>query len=324
MTTVARSDCERSKFTAMVGILGLLLAATPVTPSVAVEPDQTKSAADALVDRIERRIAKEPKYKSALPKYALIALGANANSKVWIVEDGKSLYIDKNANGDLTDDGPPVEPTHVRDLGAFESAASRWDFDYLLEEITPSNGSRHTDFCLRRWNYGGKEDSYGLSMNVDGLMPMYAGWFGTFWAESPAVVPIIHFGGALEPRMLRRKEFVIGAGLDRLSVAFINRDGGEGATARLSIDALPKALIPNLRIEWPVAGSDSPLQISYPLKDRCCYWEFYEPNFKMPTGVVVGEATVTVSIDGGDFPFELRTNQVKVPVVASPSERSAK
>lgn len=123
--------------------------------------------------------------------------------------------------------------------------------------------------------------------------------------------------------MLRRKEFILGAGLDRLSIAFINHGRGEGVDARLSIDALPKTLVPSLRIEWPVAVGDAPLLTSYPLKDRCCYWEFYEPDFKMPEGVVAGEATVTVFFDGGDFPFELQTNRVKIPVVAKPSDQAA-
>jgi hypothetical protein len=302
-------------FTSAVSILWLLTIGTPSRPVSAADGDPGVPASKAVLDRIERQITKEPKYASS-PKYALLVLGTKAKTRVWMVEDGKTLYMDKNANGDLTDDGPPIEPSDVRYLGKYESAASRWDFNYFLDKITPIDGSRHSDFQLRRWNYGAKEDSYGLSLNVDGQMPMYAGWFGTLWAASPDAVPIIHFGGSLEPRMLRRKEFVIGAGLDRLSLGFINHGRGEGADSRLSIDALPKTLVPTLRIDWPVADGAPSLQASYPLKDRCCYWEFYEPNFKMPENVVAGDATITVSFEGGDFPFELVTDQINVPVLA--------
>ncbi len=280
--------------------------------------DTDTSSSHELLDRIERKITKEPQYK-AQPQYALVVLGSNANTKVWMVEDGKTLYVDKNANGDLTDDGPPLAPINERDLGD-----NRWDFDYFLDELTPIDGSRHTDFQLRRWNYGGENDSYGLSLSVDKKMPMYAGWFGTFWAASPEAAPIMHFGGPLEPRLLRRKEFIIGASSNRLSLAFINHGRGEGAMSRLSIDALPKTIIPILRIDWPVADGTPSLQTSYPLKDRCCYWEFYEPNFRIPKGVVAGEATVTVSFKGGDCPFELTIEQIKVPVLAEGSDTAVK
>ena len=64
------------------------------------------------LEAIDRRIVKEPKYVSS-PRYLLLVLGAKAETKVWLVEDGKTLYVDKNANGDLTDDGPPIEPTKL-------------------------------------------------------------------------------------------------------------------------------------------------------------------------------------------------------------------
>jgi hypothetical protein len=69
-----------------------------------------------------------------------------------MVEDGNRLFVDKNANGDLTDDGPPIEARHVRHKGASSS-----DFEYLLEAITLTNGAQHTNFVLRRWNNNEKE-----------------------------------------------------------------------------------------------------------------------------------------------------------------------
>lgn len=291
-------------------IVLLLCHALQSWPVSAEERHPIAPSAKSALDTVERKLVKEPKYNSP-PKYGLIALGANAKAKVWMVEDGKTLYIDKNGNGDLTDDGPPVDPTNVRDLGK-----GHWDFDYVLDAITPADGSRHTEFCLRRWNYGQKEDSYGLSLGVYGQMPMYAGWFGTFWAASPQTVPIIHFGDPLEPRIMRRKEFVMGERSARLSVGFMNNGLGEGATSRLSIDALPKTLVPKLQIDWPVAAGSPPLRTSHLLKERCCYWEFYELHFETPENAVAGDAKITVSFEGGDCPFQLSTNQVIVPVLA--------
>src|SRR5262249_50065817 len=54
--------------------------------------------------KIDRTIAKEPAYKSR-PKYCLLVFGPEAKTRVWLVLDGDRLYVDRNGNGDLTDDG---------------------------------------------------------------------------------------------------------------------------------------------------------------------------------------------------------------------------
>jgi hypothetical protein len=267
-------------------------------------------AATNAVNHLERTIIKEPSYQTT-PKYSLITLGNSGGVKVWMVEDGKRLFVDKNANDDLTDDGPPIKPGKIRDIGG-----NRWDFEYSLDAITPSNGSRHTSFVLRRWNYNDKEDSYGLSLSVNGEMPMYAGWFGTFWSTNQEKAPVIHFGGPFTPRLLRRKEFTIGEKQDRLSLCLLNPGSGLGAESRLSIDALPRSLVPRLNIEWPTSSGSAPLRNSYPLIQRCCYWEFYTTDFELPRGVVAGKAKVSVDVLSFTVPIELTTTDMIVPVVA--------
>ncbi len=267
-----------------------------------------------VASHFDRGIIKEPSYESA-PKYSLITLGNSGDVKVWMVEDGRRLFVDKNGNGDLTDDGPPIRPSKVRDLGG-----NRWDFEYLLDAITPTNGSRHTSFVLRRWNYNDKEDNYGLSLSVNGKMPMYAGWFGTFWSTNREQAPVIHFGGPFTPKLLRRKEFTIGEKQQRLSLCFLNPGSGPGAQSRLSIDAWPRHVVPRLNIEWPTAGSGAPLRSSYRLTQRCCYWEFYTTEFELPRGVVAGKAKVSVDLLTLTMPIELTTNEMVVPVVAPPHQ----
>jgi hypothetical protein len=240
-------------------------------------------------------------------------LGNSGDVKVWMVEDGKRLFVDKNANGDLTDDGPPLQPSKVRNL-----SANRWDFNYLLDAITPTNGSRHTMFDLRRWNYGEKEDSYGLSLSVDGERPMYAGWFGTFWSAQRETAPVIHFGGKFAPKLLRSKEVTIGSGRQRFSLAFVNPGSGPGADSRLSIDAYPSYLVPKVNIEWPTADGAPPLRTSHRLNERCCYWEFYTTALEVPKGAAVGMAKVSVELPATKPPVVLTTTEFEVPVVAKP------
>jgi hypothetical protein len=52
--------------------------------------------------KIDRTIAKEPAYKSKSPKYALLLFGPDAKVRVWVVLDGETVYLDRNADGDLT------------------------------------------------------------------------------------------------------------------------------------------------------------------------------------------------------------------------------
>jgi hypothetical protein len=65
--------------------------------------------APAIVDltKIDRKITKEPKYESK-PYYALLAFGPAAEKRVWLILDGDVLYIDRNGNGNFTDDGARI------------------------------------------------------------------------------------------------------------------------------------------------------------------------------------------------------------------------
>ncbi len=60
------------------------------------------SAQAADLTKIERRLTKEPVYQ-AKPKYCLLVFGPEAKTKVWLIIDGDTLYVDRNGNGDLTE-----------------------------------------------------------------------------------------------------------------------------------------------------------------------------------------------------------------------------
>ena len=255
-------------------------------------------------------LLREPSYREA-PRYALLLLGAEQPAKVWIVQDGKSLYIDQNANGDLTDDGPPVTATDER-----KPAGSTWDRNYRLDRLSLPSGRTHRAFDLRNWNYGDPEDQYGLSLSLDGQVPMYAGW-NALLAKSASEAPVIHFGRSVAPRILRNKTLTIGVQPSRFSITFTNPDYSRYHDARLSIDALPAGEHPTVRIEWPTAEGAAPVVSEHLLNERCCYWEFYTTNFSLPPGVAPGTARASVTVPLS-FPLELQTNRFEFPVTARP------
>jgi hypothetical protein len=300
---------KANTFSLFCGIIGVL-ACTPLLAE-GTSPS-AKNPGQAGVTLI-----KEPKYTST-PKYCVINLGTSGQVSVWMVEDGRRLFVDKNANGDLTDDGPPIEPSDVRAVGP-----NSWDFNYLLDAITPPDGLRHTRFDLRRWNYNEKEDNYGLSIFVDDQLPVYAGWFGTFWSAKRETAPVLNFGRTFTPRLLRTKEFTVGLRDQRLSVGFMNPGSGPGAESRLSIDALPVSVVPKLEIEWPVVDGGAPLRTSHTLPERCCYWEFYTTKFTVPKGVGPGKAKVRLELATEPKLIKLTTTEFELPVLAPTAEPQA-
>ncbi len=54
--------------------------------------------------KIERKIAKEPAYQLQ-PKYLLLVYGKYAQTRVWLVLDGETLFVDSDGSGDLTANG---------------------------------------------------------------------------------------------------------------------------------------------------------------------------------------------------------------------------
>jgi hypothetical protein len=123
--------------------------------------------------------------------------------------------------------------------------------------------------------------------------------------------------------MLRYREFTIGSGSRRLSVAFVNAGLGDAAKSLLSIEAPAADIMPILHIRWPTSSQNSPLQTTHRLNQRCCYWEFYTTEFEVPAEAAVGTATVTIELPEGALPLPLTTSEIEVPVVAGPAHTSA-
>jgi hypothetical protein len=79
-----------------------------------------------LVDKPPKDILKEPKYRGKRQKYGRLVLGTHDKKNYFFVLDllkgpHPVLYIDKNGNRDLTDDGPPLKN---RGTGIFATTIS--------------------------------------------------------------------------------------------------------------------------------------------------------------------------------------------------------
>src|SRR5262249_7325319 len=110
-----------------------LLAALLVTgvPSV--------SAGGTDLTKIDRSIKKEPAYRGK-PKYCLLVFGPQAQTRVWLVLDGQTLYVDRKGDGDLTAAGNRVaniskrpKMARFRVTGNFAPVPARTDFFMVVD-----------------------------------------------------------------------------------------------------------------------------------------------------------------------------------------------
>ena len=100
--------------------------------------------------KIERRIAREPVYKSKQPLYGLYVFGPQARTRVWAIFDKSRpdatdydiLYFDRNADGDLT---APEE----RIAGKFDKSMGWMEFD-IGSFTDPVAKQKHTKMSIIR------------------------------------------------------------------------------------------------------------------------------------------------------------------------------
>jgi hypothetical protein len=139
---------------------------------------------------IDRTIKKEPKYNKK-PKYALLAFGPEAEFRVWVAIDGDTAYIDRNGNGDLTEEGELLRPENT------EKNVSRQvscDLAYCLP------GTKRTTANVW-WSHDfGHEGRTGgmVGGTTDTYLSQTAGDHGRLnYAPSPELAAVIHFGSEM-------------------------------------------------------------------------------------------------------------------------------
>ena len=136
--------------------------------------------------KIDRTIAKEPAYQTKTPKYGLLVFGPEAKSRAWVVLDGDVLYVDRNCNGDLTEEGERLvinNPKRNDKKNAVDSKSV---------VITDREGVKHQlTFRLTRTGVGLVTRDHGSqyvgSTYRDDMM----------FADRPQDAPIVHLNGPL-------------------------------------------------------------------------------------------------------------------------------
>ncbi len=214
------------------------------------------------LSKIDRSIGKEPKYESQ-PRYCLLVFGEKASTRVWLVEDGETIYVDRNANGDLTEKDEAIHPTKKRDLGNYRDAK------FEIGDIVPTQGSpKHTDFELSKYQTKDNPTKYVVKVKVNGKLQQFAGWRPIF-SESRQKANVIHFGGKFIPRPLREKELSLTKNDQEVHLCLVTPGLGNGMNAKLGYEAIPSDVTPIAEIEWPSTESGKTIQTEVTLVHRC-------------------------------------------------------
>jgi hypothetical protein len=244
--------------------------------------------------KVDRTIAREPVYQSKTPRYCLLVFGPEAKTRVWLVQDGDTLYVDRNGNGDLTEPGErvsakkgeatdPAEGVFYFEAGEIRDATfvhknlqlNILKIDYLagrdefIKQVLAKNPK--TRGCLLGIDVetpgrtgigiGGRIEQRVFLFDTNGLFQ---------FAERVADAPIVHFGGPLQVSLFGKHKMTAGRETD--VVLGVGTPGvGPGTMAWVGYEKLiPGDLHPRIEITYPPAKLGEPLiRELHELKQRC-------------------------------------------------------
>jgi hypothetical protein len=258
----------------------------PISMLLALSP--TAVAAMDL-SQIERKIVKEPAYRSK-PRYCLLVLGPQAKTRIWLVQDGDTLYVDRNGNGDLTEPGEkvaaekgknrgPEDHNFTFDAGELREGGKRHlNLSVWVSDLNPVLPEAKTllDLDPQARNY-----HVALEVEVPGFQGLGTGGRlvqGAIsdsngllqFAARPQNAPIIHFGGSWTIGLYRPTSLWLDRS-NNVDLVFGTPGLGAGSFAYVGYEGVvPENLAPRIDITYPARQPGRPPVIAgYELNERC-------------------------------------------------------
>jgi hypothetical protein len=210
-----------------------LLAALAAAPPPAVD-----------LTKIDRSLAHEPAYGTRLPKYCLLAFGPEAATRVWLAIDGNELFVDRNGNRDLTEDGERVPGTR----------SGKW-LDFHAGTLTTADGKAR-DLHLRIREFDPALGTCtGMTLILDGQRKHFVGHdeANPFrFAQRPGQAPIVHLEGPLQLRLYGDPVTLVVGEEAQLNVSIGTPGVGPGSFCAIQCcTVLDRQVSPVADIEFP-------------------------------------------------------------------------
>ena len=254
------------------------------------------------LQKLDRRIAKEPVYSAKTQEYCLLVFGPEAKTRIWLVIDGDDLYVDRNSNGDLTEPKEKVrleafrqEPeggttAQMRDIEAGHVFDGKLKHEHLrLRQQRLSKNIVPTEFWEQELKtLGGQQlgatifdvsvtlenrPRPGDPIRIAGHIDQHAGMDGAGFlqfAGNAKDAPVIHFRGPLQMGLWGPQRLTLGAEPSELRTVVGTPGVGRGTFASLSYTGLiVDDAKPAVEIEFPSLTPGSLLKVQCPLPYRC-------------------------------------------------------
>ncbi len=238
------------------------------------------SAGAGDVKSVPRSIAKQPTY-AGTPGYALLVFGAEMKSRVWMVLDGTTLYVDKNGNGDLTEAAEKVSLVGEPSIEENETVKVT-QTEYEVGDLpAATGGSAYQSLNVSRFlvepKAGAPADLKGgdtvvVSVAYRDVCDQSA---SPKFAAKPEDAPVVHFDGPLIAMVAAGCEgptAVLFHGDDEqeLTIQIGTQGLGAGTWAPMGYGPVPDTVKPVLEVAFPAAApGGAPIVAKFTLDDRC-------------------------------------------------------
>jgi hypothetical protein len=234
----------------------------------------TVPAAAADLGKIDRTIRKEPVYQIK-PRYGLLVFGPEARTRVWVVQDGQTLYVDRNGDGDLTGKDERFNISSPN--------PQRKEIGYLMNcNIEIRDPDKRTRYVITSIGIHPESETSAkrhLMANVDITGPVsYRQYCDAKLGASPDKAAIAHFHGPLtiEARTINWKltpevsRLPTGDPPGEINAVVGTMDAGQGCWVVVRSEDLPKELHPVAEVAFPPQKlGDSTIKKRYRLENRC-------------------------------------------------------
>ncbi|HEV3142290.1 MAG TPA: hypothetical protein VGZ47_00230 [Gemmataceae bacterium] len=242
--------------------------------------------------QIERKLVKEPVYQSK-PKYCLLVFGPEAKTRVWLVMDGDTLYVDRNGNGDLTEAGKKVAARDLKfprdkivcfDPGCVQDGELQHKIVMVERYVrkqpggdAPQPATNSTATVVRGYSFNvalevqipgrqgprpdGRILQYAANSDAEGFLE---------FSDTPRDAPVLHFGGPWQIMPSQQTNLIVGQEVElQLGVGTLGI--GPGSTVWTGHqDFIPEMAYPKLEVIYAAASAgQQPIREQYELKKRC-------------------------------------------------------